>query len=473
MPHRIYVDGEWVSPSGGTAIPVVNPATEEPFDEVPAAGAKDVARAVEAASAALPAWSARPAAERAELCAAVAVALGERAGELAETIVNELGMPLSLTRAIQVGSPIRTFASMPEIAAGVEFEERAGASVIYRDPIGVVGAITPWNYPLHQIAAKVAPALTAGCTVVLKPSEVTPLNAFVLAEVMHAAGFPRGVFNLVSGTGPEAGEALAAHPLVDMVSFTGSTRAGRRVAELAAAGVKRTALELGGKSANVLLDDLNGDGFEDAVRKGVAACYLNSGQTCSALTRLLVPREHLAEAERIAAEEAATYTPGDPRDRVTRLGPLVSGVQRERVREHLRAAAGDGATILTGGPDAPDGLERGFYVRPTVITGVAPQDRIAQEEIFGPVLVILPYDGEDEAVAIANGTPYGLAAGVRAADPERARRVARRLRAGQIRINDGAHNGLAPFGGYKQSGYGREYGRFGLEEFLTTTSVQL
>jgi aldehyde dehydrogenase (NAD+)/betaine-aldehyde dehydrogenase len=473
MPHRIYVAGEWVPASGGAAIQVVNPATEEAFDEVPRGGAKDVARAVEAAAAALPAWSARPAAERAELCAVVAEALRVRAEELASMIVDELGMPLPLARLIQVGSPIRTFASMPEIAAGLGFEERVGGSVVYRDPIGVVGAITPWNYPLHQIAAKVAPALTAGCTVVLKPSEVTPLNAFVLADVLHEAGFPPGVFNLVSGTGPEAGEALAAHPLVDMISFTGSTRAGRRVAELAAAGVKRTALELGGKSANVLLDDLDDAGFEDAVRKGVGACYLNSGQTCSALTRLLVPRERLPEAERFAAEEALTYTTGDPRDPGTRLGPLVSAAQRERVRDHLRAAAEDGATILTGGPDAPEGLERGFYVRPTVLTGVTPESRIAQEEIFGPVLVVLPYDGEDEAVRIANGTAYGLAAGVRAADPERAHRVARRLRAGQIRVNDGAHNPLAPFGGFKQSGYGREYGRFGLEEFLTTTSVQL
>ncbi|MGP4101336.1 aldehyde dehydrogenase family protein [Nonomuraea sp. KM90] len=473
MPHRIYVDGEWAPAGGGTAIPVVNPATEEAFDEVPRSGAKDVARAVEAAAAALPAWSARPAAERAAMCATVADGLRERAEELTGMIVDELGMPLPLTKLIQVGAPIRTFASMPEVAAGIGFEERLGGSVIHRDPIGVVGAITPWNYPLHQIAAKVAPALTAGCTVVLKPSEVTPLNAFVLADVMHEAGFPPGVFNLVSGTGPEAGEALAGHPLVDMVSFTGSTRAGRRVAELAAAGVKRTALELGGKSANVLLDDLDDAAFEDAVRKGVGACFLNSGQTCSALTRMLVPRERLPEAERIAAEEAGTYTPGDPRAAGTRLGPLVSAVQRERVRELLRAAAEDGATTLTGGPDAPDGLERGFYVRPTVLTGVTPESRIAQEEIFGPVLVILPYDGEDEAVRIANGTPYGLAAGVRAADPERALRVARRLRAGQVRINDGAHNGLAPFGGYKQSGYGREYGRFGLEEFLTTTSVQL
>ncbi|MEV0381475.1 aldehyde dehydrogenase family protein [Nonomuraea sp. NPDC050643] len=473
MPYRIYVDGEWMAASGGEAIPVVNPATEEIIAEVPRGGAKDVVRAVEAAAAALPAWAARPAAERAALCAAVAGALKERSEDLADTIVNELGMPLPLTRLIQVGAPIRTFASMPDVAAGIGFEERIGDSVVYRDPIGVVGAITPWNYPLHQIAAKLAPALTAGCTVVLKPSEVTPLNAFALAEVMHEAGFPPGVVNLVSGTGPEAGEALAAHPLVDMVSFTGSTRAGRRVAELAAAGVKRTALELGGKSPNVLLDDLDDAGFEDAVRKGVGACYLNSGQTCSALTRLLVPRERLPDAERIAAEEALTYTPGDPRDAGTRLGPLVSAAQRERVREMLRAADEDGATTLTGGPEQPEGLDRGFYVRPTVLTGVSPESRIAQEEIFGPVLVILPYDVEDEAVRIANGTAYGLAAGVRAADPERARRVARRIRAGQIRVNDGAHNGLAPFGGFKQSGYGREYGRFGLEEFLTTTSVQL
>jgi acyl-CoA reductase-like NAD-dependent aldehyde dehydrogenase len=473
MPYRIYVDGKWAPPGDGATIQVVNPATEEAFAEVPRCGADEVSSAVEAAAAALPAWSATPAAERAELCAAVGEALRERAGELADSIVAELGMPMPMTRRIQVGAPIRTFASMPEVAAGVAFEERLGSSVVYRDPVGVVGAITPWNYPLHQIAAKVAPALTAGCTVVLKPSEVTPLNAFLLADVMHEIGLPPGVFNLVSGTGPEAGEALAAHPLVDMVSFTGSTRAGRRVGELAAAGLKRTALELGGKSPNVLLDDLDDDAFEDAVRKGVAACYLNSGQTCSALTRLLVPRDRLATAEQVAAAEAESYTCGDPLDPATRLGPLVSALQRERVREHLRLAAEDGATTLTGGPEAPDGLERGFYVRPTVLTGVAPDSRIAQQEVFGPVLVVLPYSTEDEAVRIANGTPYGLAAGVRGADPERAHRVARRIRAGQIRVNDGAPNGLAPFGGFKHSGHGREYGRFGLEEFLTTTSLQL
>jgi acyl-CoA reductase-like NAD-dependent aldehyde dehydrogenase len=342
--------------------------------------------------------------------------------------------------------------------------------LIVREPIGVVGAITPWNYPLHQIAAKVAPALAAGCTVVLKPSEVAPLNAFVLAEVFDEVGLPAGVFNLVTGLGPVVGEAIAAHRDVDMVSFTGSTRAGRRVAEVAAATVKRVALELGGKSANVIL---SGADLDKAVPDGVNKCYMNSGQTCSALTRMLVPRDKLAEVEALATEAAEGWTAGDPFDKATRLGPLISAVQRDRVRGYIQRGEDEGARLLTGGAEAPDGLDHGFFVRPTVFSDVTRDMTIAREEIFGPVLSIIPYDTEEEAIDIANDTDYGLAGGVWAEDADHANRVARKLRTGQVEVNGGGFNPNAPFGGYKQSGNGREYGNFGFEEFLEVKSLQL
>jgi len=359
---------------------------------------------------------------------------------------------------------------MPKLMEEVAWEEEIGNSRVFREPVGVLGAITPWNYPLNQIAAKVAPALAAGCTVVLKPSEVTPLNAFLLAEVIDDAGVPAGVFNLLSGTGPVVGEAIAAHPGVDMVSFTGSTRAGKRVSELASATVKPVAMELGGKSPNVILDDAD---LAQAVPDGVAKCFLNSGQTCSALTRMLVPREKLAEAEQIATASAEAFTPGDPFEASTRLGPLVSDVQRERVRGHIRRGEVEGAKLLTGGAEAPEGLDRGYFVRPTVFSEVAPEMTIAQEEIFGPVLAIQPYDGEDDALRIANDSAYGLAGGVWSGDRERAIAFAHRIRTGQIEINGGAYNPLAPFGGYGQSGHGRENGRYGLEELLQVKSLQL
>jgi len=355
---------------------------------------------------------------------------------------------------------------MEEIA----WEEEIGHSRVLREPVGVLGAITPWNYPLNQIAAKVAPALAAGCTVVLKPSEVVPLNAFILAETIEAAGLPAGVFNLVTGTGPVVGEAVAGHPGVDMVSFTGSTRAGRRVSELASATVKPVAMELGGKSPNVILDDAD---LARAVPDGVAKCFLNSGQTCSALTRMLVPRAKLAEAEELAAQAAESFTPGDPFEGSTRLGPLVSDVQRERVRGYIRKGEEEGAKLLTGGAEPPEGLERGYFVRPTVFSEVTPEMTIAQEEIFGPVLVIQPYEDDDDAVRIANATVYGLAGGVWSADTERAIAVAKRIRTGQIEINGAAFNPLAPFGGYKQSGHGRENGRYAIEELLQVKSLQL
>ncbi|MGH9019404.1 MAG: aldehyde dehydrogenase family protein, partial [Acidimicrobiales bacterium] len=349
------------------------------------------------------------------------------------------------------------------------WEEEVNNSTLVREPVGVVGAITPWNYPLHQIANKVAPALAAGCTVVLKPSEVAPLNAFALAEIIDEIGLPRGVFNLVTGPGPIVGEAIAAHPLVDMVSFTGSTRAGKRVMALAAEGVKRVALELGGKSANILLE---GADFSRAVPDGVFKCYLNSGQTCSALTRMLVPRARLAEVEELAVAAAQGFAPADPITGSSLLGPLVSEAQRQRVRDYITKGVDEGARLILGGADAPEGLEAGHYVRPTVFSDVRNDMTIAREEIFGPVLSIIPYDSEDEAVAIANDSPYGLAGGVWAESDAKAFEVARKLRTGQVEINGGAFNVVAPFGGYKQSGVGRELGAFGFEEFLEVKSVQ-
>jgi aldehyde dehydrogenase (NAD+)/betaine-aldehyde dehydrogenase len=359
---------------------------------------------------------------------------------------------------------------MAQLVEEVQWEETVGNSLIVREPVGVVAAITPWNYPLHQIALKVAPALAAGCTVALKPSEVAPLNAFVLAEIMEAVGLPAGVFNLVTGTGPVVGEALVTDPGTDAVSFTGSTRAGRRVSELAAANVKPVALELGGKSPNVILDDAD---FQRAVVDGVAKAFLNSGQTCSALTRMLVPRDRLGEVEKIAAATAEQFTPGDPFDENARIGPLVSDVQLERVRGYIKKGEEEGARLVTGGADPVEGHENGYFVSPTVFSDVKTEMTIAQEEIFGPVLSIMPYDDEEEAVRIANDTMYGLAGGVWSGDEDRAKRVAARIRTGQVEINGGAFNPLAPFGGYKQSGHGREAGRYGLEEFLVAKSLQL
>jgi acyl-CoA reductase-like NAD-dependent aldehyde dehydrogenase len=467
---KIFIGGEWTEPEGAETIEVVNSTTEETMGTIPACTPADADRAVRAAREAFESWSQTSREERAGYLSAIAAGLGERSEEIAATIAQELGMPLTLSQIIQAGLPTGQFAAMPGLMEEVAWEEEIGNSRVLREPVGVLGAITPWNYPLNQIAAKVAPALAAGCTVVLKPSEVVPLNAFILAEVIEAADLPAGVFNLVTGTGPVVGEAIAGHPGVDMVSFTGSTRAGRRVSELASATVKPVAMELGGKSPNVILDDAD---LSKAVPDGVAKCYLNSGQTCSALTRMLVPREKLAEAEQIAAQAAEAFTPGDPFEDSTRLGPLVSEVQRERVRGYIEKGEAEGAKLVTGGAAPPEGLERGYFVRPTVFSDVTPEMTIAQEEIFGPVLSIQPYDSEDDAVRIANDTVYGLAGGVWSADQDRAIGVAKRLRTGQIEINGGAFNPLAPFGGYKQSGHGRENGRFAIEELLQVKSLQL
>ncbi|HYI61457.1 MAG TPA: aldehyde dehydrogenase family protein [Acidimicrobiales bacterium] len=470
----LYIDGQWVPSTGSGTIDVVNAATEEVMGSIPEGTTEDVDRAVAAARAAFDGWARTDPAERAKALQALSDGLGARNQEIAETITGEVGMPLFLSQLIQAGLPTAVAGSYVGLLDEVQWEEQVGNSLVVKEPVGVVGAITPWNYPLHQIVAKVAPALAAGCTVVLKPSEVAPLNAFILAEIVDSIGLPAGVFNLVSGTGPVVGEAIAAHPDVDMVSFTGSTRAGTRVAEVAAPTVKRVALELGGKSANVILDDLDGAELDTAVRKGVQSCYLNSGQTCTAFTRMLVPRDRHDEiVDIVRGEVEDVYTVGDPATGGGRLGPVISDAQRDRVRGYIQAGIDEGATLVTGGVEAPEGLPTGYYVRPTVFAGVDNSMRIAQEEIFGPVLTVIPYDDVDDAVRIANDSPYGLSGGVWGADKDRAQAVARRLRTGQVEVNGGSFNPLAPFGGYKSSGNGRELGKYGLEEFLQTKAMQL
>jgi len=466
---NLYIDGHWVAPVGTQFFDIVNPATGVLFGRVPAATHAEAGQAVAAARRAAEAWGRTPAAERAAYLASIHGGLLSRAEEIARTITSEVGMPIKLSRRIQAGLPAAVLESYTTLLGEYAFEERIGNSLVVREPAGVAACITPWNYPLHQVIAKLAPALAAGCTVVLKPSEVAPLSAFILAEIIHEAKLPAGVFNLVTGTGEVVGEYLAGHTDVDLVSFTGSLRAGRRVAELASGTVKRVTLELGGKSAAVVLDDAD---LPTAVKTTVGACFINSGQTCTAHTRLLVPEQLYTEAAALALSTASTYAPGDPLDEQTRLGPLVSAAQRERVRDYIRQGIAEGAELLTGGVEPPDGLTAGFFIRPTVFGRVTPDMTIAREEIFGPVLSIMAYRDEEEAVNIANSTPYGLAAAVWSGDPQRAERVARRLRAGQVDINGGAFNPLAPFGGCKQSGYGRELGSYGLEEFLELKSLQ-
>jgi len=465
-----YVGGAWVPSAGEAGIDVVNPATEAVIDRVPAGDPADVNMAVMAARKAFPGWAATPAAERAELLDAVAGLLAGRADDVARVIATDVGSPIGFARKVQVGLPLAVLASYVELLSYYEFGgERTGNSLVVREPAGVAGMITPWNYPLHQIVAKVAAALAAGCTAVLKPSEVAPLAAYELAAIFHEAGLPPGVFNLVSGTGPVTGEAIAAHPGIDVVSLTGSGRAGKRVAELAARTVKRVTLELGGKSANVILPDAD---LPTAVKAGVAKAFINAGQTCTALTRMLVHRDVYDEAVGQAAKNAARYPAGDPFAEGTRIGPLVSAAQRDRVRGFIEKGVAEGATLAAGGAEPPDDLPTGYYVRPTVFGGVRPDMTIAQEEIFGPVLSVLAYDTEDEAVRIANGTRYGLAAAVWSGDPDHATAVGRRLRAGQVEINGGAFNPAAPFGGFGESGYGRELGVPGLEEYLEIKSLQ-
>jgi acyl-CoA reductase-like NAD-dependent aldehyde dehydrogenase len=438
---------------------------------VPAGTENDIDAAVAAARGALQSWSETQPEKRAEFLEKISAALKARADELARTIAQEVGMPLKMASRIQAGLPIANFANYAKLVKEFSFESRVGNSLVVREPVGVVGAITPWNYPLHQITLKVAPALAAGCTVVLKPSEVAPFNAFMLAEAAASAGLPAGVLNIVTGYGAAAGEALVRHPGVDMISFTGSTRAGKRISEIAAQSVKRVALELGGKSASVILDDAD---LAQAVKSTLNGCYLNSGQTCTALTRMLVPQSKYDEAAKIAAEIAAGFSVGDPLAESTRLGPLTSKAQLERVRGYISKGLAEGAELVAGGAEPPEGVPPGgYYVRPTVFGKVRNDMTIAQEEIFGPVLSIIAYRDEEDAVRIANDTVYGLAGAVWSKDEARAQRVARRIRAGQVDVNGGAFNMNAPFGGFKQSGHGREAGVYGLEEFLEYKSLQL
>jgi len=448
-------------------LPVINPATGVTVAEFPAGTAADVDRAVAAARAAFPAWAATPPEKRIAVVGRIADGLAARTEEIAQAITAEMGAPIGLSRAAQAGFPLAVIASMIGVAETFDWTEQIGNSLIVHEPLGVVAAITPWNFPLQQAVSKVIPALLAGNTVVLKPSEIAPLTAGILAVVTAEAGLPVGVVNIVYGDGPVTGEALVAHPDVDMVSFTGSTRAGRRIGAVAAGTVKRVALELGGKGANVILDDAD---FPAAVEKGVLMAYTNGGQVCGSWPRMLVPAGRTGEAAAIATRALAAYPVGDPLDPATVIGPMASEQHRQKVDGYIRRGIADGATLVTGGPGRPEG-RTGAYVRPTIFTNVDPSSALAQEEIFGPVLTIIGYADDDEAVAIANGTIYGLTSGV-FGEPDHALAVARRLRAGQVDVNGADWNPLAPFGGYRQSGNGREFGRAGLAEFLETKAVQ-
>jgi acyl-CoA reductase-like NAD-dependent aldehyde dehydrogenase len=468
-----YINGQWVEASSAETLPVYDSSTEVLMATVPAGTALEAEAAVLAARAAFDGWSTLPLETRAAYLDKVAAGIKARTEELALAIAREVGMPLKMARAVQVGGPAWHWGNFAKVARAFEWEKNVGNSLVLREPIGVVGCITPWNFPLSQITLKVAPALVAGCTVVLKPSEIAPVNAMILAEIIHDAGLPPGVFNLVNGLGPVVGEVLATHPDVDMVSFTGSTRAGKRVSELASQSVKRVALELGGKSASVILDDAN---LEAAVKGTVSACMLNSGQTCSAHTRMLVPACRYAEAKALAQAAIAKYNVGPSLDETSKLGPLVSAAQRDRVLGFIRTGIEEGAEVIAGGAEAPaigngEDKGKGYFVQPTIL-GIKAGDTLAREEIFGPVLVVIAYQDEDEAVAIANDTIYGLGGAVWSGTDEHAMKVARRLRTGQVDINGGPFNGQAPFGGYKQSGNGRENGIYGFEEFLEFKAMQ-
>jgi aldehyde dehydrogenase (NAD+) len=464
---EIFTNGEWHRSAGAGVITVINPATEEPLATIPSGTSADVDQAAGAAAGSLENWSRSSPDERAAVLRRMADLIEERAEEITRTIVSEVGQPQHLAAQLQTASPAENLRIIADSIGEVAWEERIGHTVVRRAPAGVVGAITPWNVPLLMICMKAGAAIAAGCTVVLKGSEIAPLSSFIFAEIAHQAGLPDGVFNLVSGTGPEVGEALVAHPLVDMVSLTGSVRAGRRVMEIAAQSIKRVGLELGGKSANVILEDSE---FERAVSDGIADAFRNAGQACGGLTRVLVPQRRLADAAELAVATATSYVLGDPFDPATTLGPVTTFGQRERIRGYIQAGVDEGAQMLTGGTEPPTGLTRGYFVQPTVFTGDNTM-RIAREEIFGPVVVIIPFQSEADAIAIANDSPYGLAAGVWCADDEHARDVATRLRVGRVRINGSAVNRRAPHGGFKLSGIGREWGRFGIEEFLEYQSV--
>jgi aldehyde dehydrogenase (NAD+) len=464
----LYIDGGWVASSGSEHIDVENPATEQVIGSVPSGTPEDVDRAVTAAAAAAASWSATSPEERGKYLTRLREALAGRSEEMAKTIATEMGAPLKLATQVQTGVALADIGTAAKLATEMQWEEQIGSSRVFLEPLGVVGAITPWNYPLHQVTAKIAYALAAGCTVVLKPTEIAPLCTYLLFDVIHEMGLPAGVVNLVPGYGTTVGEAIASHPGIDMVSFTGSTRAGTRVAALGAETVKKVALELGGKSANVILSDAD---LTRAVKVGVANCYINSGQTCTAWTRMLVHDSQYDEAVELAAASAAGYTTGDPFESGTRLGPLVSGAQRERVTSYIDKGIAEGARLVTGGTERRH--DKGHFVEATVFADVTTDMTIAQEEIFGPVLSILRYADEDEALRIANDSDYGLAGAVWSGDADHAVAFARRMQTGQVDINGGAFNPGAPFGGYKRSGVGRELGRYGVEEFCQSKSLQL
>jgi aldehyde dehydrogenase (NAD+) len=465
--HKFYIDGQWVDPDRLKELDVVDPSTEQSIGTIAIGGTVDAERAIEAARAAFTTFSQTTKAERRALLERILTILKRRQHEIGDIISREMGAPLALARAEQAGLGAAHFEETIRAFDAFDFEYMQGSTRIIHEPVGVVSMITPWNWPINQIACKVAPALATGCTMVLKPSEIAPFNALVFAEVMHEAGVPKGVFNLVQGDGPTVGAALAGHPDVDMVSFTGSTRAGIAVAQAATSTVKRVHQELGGKSPNILLRSAD---LGSAVAAGLRRCFANSGQSCNAPTRMLVPAERMDEASAIAAREAASLTVGSPHDPDTDLGPVASAAQFDKIQAQIEKGIAEGAELVAGGLGRPSHLNSGYYVRPTVFARVKNSMTIAREEIFGPVLSIIGYDTENDAIAIANDTPYGLAAYIQG-DPQEARMLARRLRTGIVRLNQSAWDGAAPFGGYKQSGNGREYGKFGLQEFTEIKGI--
>ena len=467
--QQFYIGGQWVEPSSAARREVINPATEAPVGVIAMGASADVDRAVAAAKAAFPAFSATTREERLDLIARIGVAYKKRFDDMAKAITAEMGAPFKmLASGAQAASGLGHFRAVAAALKDMEFERLQGTTLIVKEAAGVCALITPWNWPANQMACKIAPALAAGCTMVLKPSELAPLSAVVLAEILDDAGVPPGVFNLVQGDGEGVGAPLTAHPDVDMVSFTGSTRAGKLVMKTAADTVKKVALELGGKSANILLDDAD---FPRAVKQGVLTLMLNSGQNCNAPSRLLVPESRLEEVEAIAAATLGKLVVGDPQDDTTTLGPVANGAQFARVQQMIDSGITEGAKLVSGGPGRPEGIARGYFVRPTIFSRVTPAMTIAREEIFGPVLSIIAYQDEDDAVRIANDTPYGLSGYVSSSDLARARRVARRLRTGNVHLNGAPVDTTAPFGGYKQSGLGREWGAWGIEEYLETKAI--
>ncbi|UVM59368.1 aldehyde dehydrogenase family protein [Pseudomonas sp. B21-010] len=466
--QQFYINGDWQSPAYPATLPVVNPATEQVIAEVARGSGEDVDRAVAAARAAFPDWSATPVEARVAILGKIHALILERKEELAQALSLEMGAAIGFARAMQVPLAAEHVRVARDVLSTYTFQKIEHGTAIQREPIGVCGLITPWNWPLYQITAKVAPAIAAGCTVVLKPSELSPLSALLFAQLVHDAGLPAGVFNLVNGSGAEVGAAMAAHPDIDLISITGSNRAGALVAQAAAPTVKRVTQELGGKSPNVLLPDAD---FAKAVPPGVMSAFRNVGQSCSAPTRMIVPRNRLAEVEALAAATANAIIVGVPQSEETILGPIANEAQFNRVQAMIEVGMNEGAKLVCGGPGRPEGFEQGFYTRPTVFSQVDSAMRIAQEEIFGPVLCIIAYDTVDEAVAIANDTVYGLGAHVQGRDLELARAVASRIRAGQVLLNYPAWNPMAPFGGYKRSGNGREYGVHGFEEYLEIKAI--